>query len=377
MPPIATPAVHPDAQGWARGSGSGYGVRMLLRDSWLVWTAALCLVAACGSDEGGDGTTTLTTTDGTGSSTSSSDTVTETGDGSSTTQSDETAGDGDSGDGDGDTGDGDGDSGDGDGDSGDGDSGDGDGDSGDGDSGDGDGDTGDGDGDSGDGDGDGDSTTGDGDGDGDADCSDCAANTDLIYVLSDDAELWSFDPATNMFALVGALNCGTSTPFGTFSMSVSRAGIAWVMFQDNQLYQIDVNNPGSCVDSGFTPNSGFELFGMGFVSNSLTDPCEKLYMHDWSGFGGFSEGPNAGTMGAMEPSDLSVQLLGSIDYDGGELTGTGDGRVACDSDVLQKPPSPRSPQGKKRPSTPRAAFSHSDSVGSRSRTPSRRPRHSA
>jgi hypothetical protein len=159
-------------------------------------------------------------------------------------------------------------------------------------------------------------------------CFDCAENTDLIYVLSDDAELWSFDPSNNQFALVGALNCGNSSLFGTFSMSVSRAGIAWVMFQDDKLYKIDVNQqPLTCVDSGWTPTSGFELFGMGFVSNSLVDPCEKLYMHDWSGFGGFSEGANVGTLGAMEPSDLSVEVLGSINYDGGELTGTGDGRL--------------------------------------------------
>jgi hypothetical protein len=242
----------------------------------------------------------------------------------------EGTGDGDSsGDGDGDTtiGDGDVTSGDGDATSGDGDatSGDGDATSGDGDatSGDGDVTSGDGDGTSGDGDGDG---TG-GDGDGDIDCWECAANTDLIYVLSDDAELWSFDPATNLFAMVGALPCPGGLFNGTFSMSVSRAGIAWVMYQDGQMYQIDVNAPGVCTNSGWSSTTEFDLFGMGFVSNSLADPCEKLYAHSWSGSGGFSEGLNAGDLGAIEPSDLSVQILGGVNYDGGELTGTGDGRL--------------------------------------------------
>ena len=293
----------------------------------------LLVSAACGGNDGEGNTSFVTSATVTETATASGetgdDTASETGSASNdgSTSGD---GDGDAGDGDGSTGDGDGSTGDGDGSTGDGDgsTGDGDGSTGDGDgsTGDGDGSTGDGDGDGSTGDGDGDGSTGDGDGDGES-CWECAENTDLIYVLSDDAELWSFDPATNMFALVAALPCPGGLFNGTFSMSVSRAGIAWVMYQDGQMYQVDVNAPGTCMNSGWVSNSGFNLFGMGFVSNSLADPCEKLYAHSWSGLGGFSEGLNSGQLGAIEPSDLSVAILGGINYDGGELTGTGDGRL--------------------------------------------------
>jgi hypothetical protein len=220
-------------------------------------------------------------------------------------------GDGDTGDGDGDTGDGDGDTGDGDGDTGDGD----------GDTGDGDGDTGDGDGDTGDGDGD----TGDGDGDPMEFCT-CAENTDLIYVLSDNAQLWSYDPQDHSFAqITQALGCPQSN---TFSMSVDRNGIAYVMFFNDDIYTIDVNNPNMCMDPGYQPGQlGFSKFGMGFVSNSLQDPCDKLYAHTWNGQGGFNEGPNAGRLGRMEAGNLQMQEIGFINYNGGELTGTGDGRL--------------------------------------------------
>ncbi|MFO7567649.1 MAG: hypothetical protein R6X02_33710 [Enhygromyxa sp.] len=303
----------------------------------LDWIRPLCLclpftaLLACGDDvKEGDSNAGDSDTSGDGDSGDgdSAEGMDEVGDG------DGDSGDGDSGDGDGDsTGDGDGDSGDGDGDSGDGDgdsTGDGDGDSGDGDgdSGDGDGDSGDGDGDSGDGDGDsgdGDGDSGDGDGDPMEFCT-CAANTDLIYVLSDNAQLWSYNPESNQFAQITAsLGCPVSN---TFSMSVDRNGIAYVMFQNDAIYAIDVNNPNMCMDPGYVPGQlGFNKFGMGFVSNSLQDPCDKLYAHSWNGQGGFNEGQNAGRLGRMDVADLQMEEIGFIDYNGGELTGTGDGRL--------------------------------------------------
>lgn len=157
------------------------------------------------------------------------------------------------------------------------------------------------------------------------DCT-CAPGTDVIYVLSDNAELWSFDPVTYDFAFVGAFQCANE--FGTFSMGVDRKGIAWVMFQSADLYTIDVNNPAMCVDPGYNPNQmGFGLFGMAFVSESVENPCDRLYGNTYSGGLGFQEGPNFGTLGSLDPASLLIDPIGSTDYDGAELTGTGDGRL--------------------------------------------------
>jgi hypothetical protein len=154
----------------------------------------------------------------------------------------------------------------------------------------------------------------------------CAPNTDLIYVLSDDGELWSYDPVNNAFDQITAnLGCPQNA---AFSMSVDRNGVAHVMFQNDDIYTVDVNNPNQCMDPMYQPGQlGFNKFGMGFVSNDEFDPCDKLYAHSWNGQGGFSEGPNTGRLGRMDPATLVMEEIGFINYNGGELTGTGDGRL--------------------------------------------------
>jgi hypothetical protein len=154
----------------------------------------------------------------------------------------------------------------------------------------------------------------------------CADNTDLIYVLSDNGQLYSFDPLNNQFALItNNLGCPQNQ---AFSMSVDRNGIAHVMFQNDDIYTIDVNNPNMCLDPMYQPGQlGFNKFGMGFVSNNEFDPCDKLYAHSWNGQGGFTEGPNTGRMGRLDPETLTMEEIGFINYNGGELTGTGDGRL--------------------------------------------------
>jgi hypothetical protein len=155
---------------------------------------------------------------------------------------------------------------------------------------------------------------------------DCADNTDLIYVMSDNGQLYSFDPVNNQFALItNNLGCPQNQ---AFSMSVDRNGLAHVMFQNDDIYTIDVNNPNMCIDPMYQPGQlGFNKFGMGFVSNDQFDPCDKLYAHSWNGMGGFTEGMNAGRLGRMDPETLTMEEIGFINYNGGELTGTGDGRL--------------------------------------------------
>lgn len=154
----------------------------------------------------------------------------------------------------------------------------------------------------------------------------CAPGTDLIYVLSDLAELWSFDPVSLDFELISSFVCDGLT--ATFSMGVDRNAIAWVMFQTGDIYNLDINDPAVCIDPGYTPNQlGFDLFGMAYVSEGEDNPCDQLYAHSFSGGFGFQEGPGIGKLGTVDPDTLQMQQLGIIDYDGGELSGTGDGRL--------------------------------------------------
>ncbi len=162
----------------------------------------------------------------------------------------------------------------------------------------------------------------------------CAPNSDLIYVLSDDRELWTYNPNNNLFALVGALNC--PTPNSTFSMGVGRDGYAWVQDTASQgltnigdLFELNVNNPADCSDPGYTPGAnGWQHFGMAFVSQSADDPCDKLYGQHWNGqAGSWSEGPNHGKVGVFNEQTLQMETIANTNYNGAELTGTGDGRL--------------------------------------------------
>jgi len=156
----------------------------------------------------------------------------------------------------------------------------------------------------------------------------CGDNANLIYVLSDSAELYTYNPETNAFAALGSFTCPSPALDTTFSMGVARSGTAWVMYSPSgEIFNVDVNAANVCTDPGYTPGgSGFTLFGMAFVSESANSPCDTLFAHSWSGSaGGFGEGPNTGRLGRLD--DLVPAFVNDVDFDGGELTGTGDGRL--------------------------------------------------
>ena len=67
---------------------------------------------------------------------------------------------------------------------------------------------------------------------------------------------------------------------------------------------------------------------MAFVSKSAEDQCDQLYGQHWNGVAGmFTEGPNFGKLGVFDPVQLFMSTIGSTNYNGAELTGTGDGRI--------------------------------------------------
>jgi len=149
---------------------------------------------------------------------------------------------------------------------------------------------------------------------------------DLVFLLSDDGELWSFDPRSNEFAFVAGPVCSGVMPF---SMAVDEQGVAWILGIDSLSFElIDVNDPGLCEPSPYLRrNPEVGLFGTSFVAESETNPCSDLYVQTYSGDGSFDEGEDLGRLGVIDPITGDLSDIGSLDYDGGELTGTGDGRL--------------------------------------------------
>lgn len=161
----------------------------------------------------------------------------------------------------------------------------------------------------------------------------CAEGAELIYVVDNDNTLLSFDPRANFFQRIGTLRCPAGPPwpeFGggftatPFSMAVERTGRAFVLYSSGEIFFVDIRDA-SCRPSEFRRGSGgFELFGMGFVSNGPGRAEETLFITGGP-VGSFGDG----TLATLDPVGLTPQPIGRLppaEY-GAELTGNGAGEL--------------------------------------------------
>ncbi len=153
-----------------------------------------------------------------------------------------------------------------------------------------------------------------------AGCSDAAK---LVYVVSEENDLYSFQPNKLAFKRIGTLNCPSSdTPN---SMAVDRSGTAWVNYSDGNLFKVSTADA-SCQKTSFQPNqSGFVKFGMAFATNGAGSTDETLYVCGIDGING-GKGLAKIDLGTMKLTTLG-DFSGTLRGKGAELTGTGDGRL--------------------------------------------------
>ncbi len=163
-----------------------------------------------------------------------------------------------------------------------------------------------------------------------------ATGTELVYVVDDAFNLLSFDPAklatsNNPFSLIGQLSCAAGAPLGLgignatpFSMSVDRNGTAWVLYNSGEIFHVSTSDA-SCQSTGWVVGSGgFELFGMGFVSDLAGTDNETLYIA-----GGDADNLTGGNLGSINHASLQVSTIGPLPAaeQSPELTGTGDAKL--------------------------------------------------
>ncbi len=166
---------------------------------------------------------------------------------------------------------------------------------------------------------------------------DCASGAELVYLVDDSNTLYSFDPSVlpaDPFAIIGNLSCpagpsfpeidpfgGTATPF---SMSVDRNATAWVLYSSGEIFEVSTDNA-SCAATTFqVGQQGFQLFGMGFVSDTPGSSDETLYIA-----GGAATLMGAGDLGTIAMGSMAVGRVGSLASaeNSPELTGTGDAEL--------------------------------------------------
>jgi hypothetical protein len=145
----------------------------------------------------------------------------------------------------------------------------------------------------------------------------------LIYVVDIQNDFISFDPRKlpgDPFHVIGKLHCG-GRGGSPFSMSVDRHGIAWVLYDDGELFKVSIDDA-KCTPTSFAPFAAGTLeFGMGFATDTPGGKTEKLYT---------AANDESHMLSSIDPANLKVQHRGTLTATAGanpELTGTSDARL--------------------------------------------------
>src|SRR5512135_2866827 len=102
----------------------------------------------------------------------------------------------------------------------------------------------------------------------------CSDSAKLVYVVDEANTFSKFDPSTKTFTDLGTLSCPTSGGGGIFggampfSMGVDRNTIAWVLYDDGELFRVDINNNLACTATSWSSSNGLMQFGMGFSTDT-------------------------------------------------------------------------------------------------------------
>lgn len=134
----------------------------------------------------------------------------------------------------------------------------------------------------------------------------CPMGTELIYTIGQlDGKLSTFDPSTKTFHDLGPLQCPTAFGATPFSMSVDRAGNAWVLYNNGELFKVGIQGLG-CTKLSWTPPSGLEVFGMGFSTEVAGGEAESLFIG-----GGLTQTQSSYILARVDPNTMTATTFGS------------------------------------------------------------------
>lgn len=147
----------------------------------------------------------------------------------------------------------------------------------------------------------------------------CSDESKLVYVFSSDNQIYSFDPPTKKFTLLGSPDCNTTQQPN--SMAVDRNLVAWINYIGS-IYTVNLDTLSGCTKAMDLPNP-YQQIGMGFATNAAGTTDETLFI---DGIGG-------GGLAKIDTVTKALTPLGNFSNDqnlagqSAELTGTGDARL--------------------------------------------------
>src|SRR5689334_11734080 len=163
-------------------------------------------------------------------------------------------------------------------------------------------------------------------------CSDAAK---LIYVLSQENDLYSFRPDMKQFKKIGPLKCsaGGAQPN---SMAIDRDAVAWVNYVDGDglgtdtagyIFKVSTADA-SCQPTSIKLPSGWYRLGMGFATDMAGGSSETLYVDGTAPILGMGNGPGLGKIDFAKNTVVPIgNFGGALQGQSCELTGTGDAEL--------------------------------------------------
>jgi hypothetical protein len=140
----------------------------------------------------------------------------------------------------------------------------------------------------------------------------CPDEAKLVYVIDENGLFSSFNPRVDPpeFTDLGVLNCPRQSLEHPYSMSVDRDAIAWVLSNLGNLFRVDIKNGLACTKTNFVSGqSGMEVFGMGFVTNTSGGTVDTLFIAG----GTEADYPTGnGTLGTITFPDLTVTTIKQV-----------------------------------------------------------------
>jgi hypothetical protein len=146
-------------------------------------------------------------------------------------------------------------------------------------------------------------------------------DTTYIYLVTSEMELLAFKPQSNSFESRGHLVCPASPGATPFSMAVDRTGLAYVVYNDGQLFEVSTADA-ECETTPFAVGQeGFVQFGMGFSADQ-DGLGETLHVAEIT-----SSAPSLG-LARIDTETFDLTYIGPFSQNPGnvvELTPTGMG----------------------------------------------------
>jgi hypothetical protein len=146
----------------------------------------------------------------------------------------------------------------------------------------------------------------------------CTQAGQFIYTVDSNGTFARFDPKTLTSVDIDSLSCPTLA--SPFSMNVDQKGIAWIIFDDGNLFRVDTATA-ACTSTSYLPGQhGFNTYGMGSVFDSSSG-IDTLYLSSGTPTATVSQ------LGTLAYPGLTITQVANVPLGWLELSGTGDGQL--------------------------------------------------